>query len=89
MLTHEQNVEVTHVEAGTPCREFMRRYWQPAALVDELPDDRPIHSVCLLGENLILFRDEDGVYGLMQQHCPHRLIRTLAYFSTTIRHSCG
>ena len=46
--------------------------WQPAALVDELPPERPIRPVRLLGENLVLFQNEEGAYCLMQQHCPHR-----------------
>jgi phenylpropionate dioxygenase-like ring-hydroxylating dioxygenase large terminal subunit len=36
----------------------MRMYWQPAALVDELQGPRPVRRSRLLGENLVLFRDE-------------------------------
>lgn len=72
MMSREQNEEITLVGPGTPCGEFMRRYWQPAALVDELPADRPIRPVRLLGEDLVLFRDEDGNYGLIDRHCAHR-----------------
>ena len=50
----------------------MRRYWQPAALVEELEGPRPVKPVRLLGENLVLFRDEQGRYGLLPRHCPHR-----------------
>ena len=45
----------------------MRRYWQPAALVDELAGNRPVKPVRLLGENLVLFRDEHGRYGLIER----------------------
>jgi hypothetical protein len=31
----------------------MRRYWQPAALIEELPDQRPVRAVRLLGEDLV------------------------------------
>lgn len=72
MLTREQNEEITRVGPGTPCGEFMRRYWQPAALTDELPEERPIKAVRLLGEDLVLFRDEEGAYGLIERTCPHR-----------------
>ncbi len=44
----------------------------PAALVDELEGARPIRPVRLLGENLVLFRDETGRYGLIDRHCAHR-----------------
>ena len=50
----------------------MRMYWQPAALVDELQGPRPVRPVKLLGENLVLFRDEQGRYGLIDRHCAHR-----------------
>ena len=48
---------------GTPAGSLLRRYWQPAALVDELAGNRRIKPVKLLGEKLVLFRDEDGRYG--------------------------
>ena len=50
----------------------MRMYWQPAALVDELQGPRPVRPVNLLGEDLVLFRDEQGRYGLIDRHCAHR-----------------
>ena len=53
-------------------RRLMRRYWQPAALVDELAGNRPIKPVRLLGEDLVLFRDDTGRYGLIGRACPHR-----------------
>jgi len=72
MLSAEQNDLLTRVESGKPAGELLRRYWQPAALVDELPDERPIRNVRLFGENLVLFRDDKGNYSLMDRHCPHR-----------------
>lgn len=36
----------------------MRRYWQPAALVDQLDGDRPVTCVRLLGETFVLFLSE-------------------------------
>jgi phenylpropionate dioxygenase-like ring-hydroxylating dioxygenase large terminal subunit len=50
----------------------MRMCWQPAALLDELQGPRPLKPVKLLGEDLVLFRDEQGRYGLMERHCAHR-----------------
>jgi phthalate 4,5-dioxygenase oxygenase subunit len=72
MLSAEQNDLMTRTGAGTPAGVLMRRYWQPAALVDELSGNRPIKAVRLLGENLVLFRDEGGRYGLLERACPHR-----------------
>ena len=68
----EQNEEITRIGPDTPAGALMRRYWQPAALVDELPGERPIKAVRLLGEDLVIFRDESGGYGLLGKHCPHR-----------------
>jgi phenylpropionate dioxygenase-like ring-hydroxylating dioxygenase large terminal subunit len=72
MISAEQNELITRIGAGTPCGNLMRRYWQPAALVDELQGERPVRPVRLLGENLVLFRDEKDRYGLLERHCPHR-----------------
>jgi phthalate 4,5-dioxygenase oxygenase subunit len=72
MLTAEQNQRVTETGPGTPAGALMRRYWQPAALTEELSGDRPVKPVRLLGESLVLFRDETGGYGLVGRHCPHR-----------------
>ena len=44
---------------------MLRRYWQPAALVDELAGtNRPVKPIKLMGESLVLFRDDKGRYGL-------------------------
>jgi phenylpropionate dioxygenase-like ring-hydroxylating dioxygenase large terminal subunit len=72
MLSTEQNDLITRIGRGTPAGTLMRRYWQPAALVDELVGNRPLKPVRLLGESLVLFRDEHGRYGLLERACPHR-----------------
>ena len=72
MLTTEDNDLLTKTGPGTPCGAFMRRYWQPVALSEELlPDGGPL-PVRLLGEDLVLFRDEAGRPGLLGLHCSHR-----------------
>jgi phthalate 4,5-dioxygenase oxygenase subunit len=72
MITAEQNTLMTKAGPGTPAGRLLRMYWQPAALVDELQGPRPVKAVRLLGEELVLFRDAQGIYGLIQRHCPHR-----------------
>lgn len=72
MLSAEQNELVTRVGPGTPAGALLRRYWQPAALVEEFGAERPAKAVRLLGEDLVLYRDEGGGYGLLGRHCPHR-----------------
>jgi 5,5'-dehydrodivanillate O-demethylase oxygenase subunit len=43
----------------------------PVAAVAEL-DDHSIKPVRLMGEDLVVFRDGGGRYGLVDRHCPHR-----------------
>lgn len=63
---------LTHTDRGTPAGELLRRYWQPAALADEIPPGGAPVPVRLLGEDLVLFRDETGQPGLVGLHCSHR-----------------
>jgi phenylpropionate dioxygenase-like ring-hydroxylating dioxygenase large terminal subunit len=72
MLSNEQNDLITRTGPATAAGRLMRCYWQPAALVDELAGNRPVKPVRLLGENLVLFRDQQGRYGLIERACPHR-----------------
>ena len=72
MLSAEQNDLITRTGPGTAAGTLMRRYWQPAALVDELSGNRPVKPVRLLGEDLVAFKDDKGRYGLIGRHCPHR-----------------
>jgi hypothetical protein len=68
MMSQEANDLITRTGPKTPCGKLMRSYWQPAALVDELEGPRPVRPVKLLGEDLVLFRGEDGRYGLIERH---------------------
>ncbi|MEA2729388.1 MAG: hypothetical protein QOF70_3863, partial [Acetobacteraceae bacterium] len=72
MLSAERNELITLSGPGTKLGDLLRRYWQPAALVDQLDGDRPVVRVRLFGEVFVLFRDERGRYGLLDSHCAHR-----------------
>ena len=72
MISAEQNELMTRIGPGTPAGRLLRNYWQPVALVDELQGSRPVKSVKLLGESLVLFKDEKNRYGLLERHCAHR-----------------
>jgi 5,5'-dehydrodivanillate O-demethylase oxygenase subunit len=78
MLTREENELLTRVGRGTPCGELLRRYWHPVAAAGELTEQQPIRPVKILGEELVVYRDQQGKYGLVGEHCPHRLA-SLAY----------
>ena len=73
MLSWEENELLTRVGPGTLMGEFMRQYWLPALLCNELPDaDGNTRRVRLLGEDLVAFRDTNGTVGVLGAHCPHR-----------------
>ena len=56
---------------------LLRRYWFPVATVSDLAD-RWTMRVRLLGEDLVLYRDRSGAFGLIGEFCPHRRA-SLAY----------
>src|SRR5947209_2290861 len=71
VLTEEENKLLCEVGPGTLMGELMRRYWQPFGAEGEL-DETPVKAVRLLGEDLTLYKDKSGTYGLLDRHCPHR-----------------
>ena len=72
MISARQNELITRISPGTACGQLMRQFWQPCALVEELPAARPVKPVRLLGEDFVLFRDPRGRFGLLERACPHR-----------------
>ncbi|WP_396438897.1 Rieske 2Fe-2S domain-containing protein, partial [Limnohabitans sp.] len=75
----EQNELITRIGPSTACGAVMRHYWQPVALVDEFNPAldprmaiRPVKAVRILGQDLVLFRNAQGDYGLLDRDCPHR-----------------
>ena len=68
-----ENDLLTQTNRGTLCGEFMRRYWLPVALSEEVPVGSNVAlPTRLLGEDFVLFRDGNGKPGLLDIHCPHR-----------------
>jgi phenylpropionate dioxygenase-like ring-hydroxylating dioxygenase large terminal subunit len=75
----EQNELITRIGPGTACGALLRSYWQPVALLDEFDPardprmaQRPVKAVRVLGQDLVLFRDARGAWGLLDRSCPHR-----------------
>jgi nitrite reductase/ring-hydroxylating ferredoxin subunit len=64
------DAELTEVGPGTPCGEYMRRFWHPVALSSQLTDIP--HPVRILGEDLVVFRDLRGRVGVLHRLCSHR-----------------
>jgi 5,5'-dehydrodivanillate O-demethylase len=71
MLSEAENQKLMETGAGTLMGELLRRYWMPVAAVAEL-DDNPTKQIRLMGEDLVIYKDKSGTYGLVELHCPHR-----------------
>jgi phenylpropionate dioxygenase-like ring-hydroxylating dioxygenase large terminal subunit len=72
MITEEENRLLTETGRATPCGNLLRRYWQPVALLEELPRVGAPIKVKVFSEELVLFRDDQGRPGLLGLHCSHR-----------------
>ena len=70
MLTAKENEFLTRVGPGTPAGEMLRRYWHPVGFSEELKGRPKRRRV--LGEDLVLFRDDQGRAGLLALRCSHR-----------------
>lgn len=46
--------------------------WVRIASTEALQGPRPVAPVTAFGQNLVLFRDEEGELGLIGRYCPHR-----------------
>src|SRR6478735_8118579 len=75
----DQNELLTRIGPGTGCGSVLRQYWQPVALVDEFDPrldprmaQRPVKALRVLGQDLVLFKDAQGRWGLLDRDCPHR-----------------
>ena len=69
-LSERPDEELTQVGPETPCGEYLRRFWHPVYLTNDLYD-LPV-TLKILGEELVLFRDLSGTLGLVHKRCPHR-----------------
>jgi hypothetical protein len=58
MISRDENQLLTQTGRGTSAGELLRRYWQPVALSEELPLGGAPLAVKILGEDLVLFRDD-------------------------------
>ena len=71
MSDEDRAASLAEVRSGAPIGELLRRYWMPVAAASEL-EENPRRPVRLLGEDLLLYRDGGGRYGLVERWCPHR-----------------
>jgi nitrite reductase/ring-hydroxylating ferredoxin subunit len=64
------NLEILQTGPGTPMGEYMRRYWQPVCLSQELTDVPK--AIRIMHEDLVAFRDRGGNIGVLHRKCAHR-----------------
>jgi phenylpropionate dioxygenase-like ring-hydroxylating dioxygenase large terminal subunit len=69
-LPLEPDLELAQVGPGTPGGEYLRRFWQPVAMSDQLGGTP--RAIRILGEDLVVFRDGGGRVGVLHKHCAHR-----------------
>jgi nitrite reductase/ring-hydroxylating ferredoxin subunit len=63
--------EIARTGPATPGGEYMRRFWHPIYITDEL-GELP-EAIKILGEELVVFRYGGGdKIGLVHKYCPHR-----------------
>jgi phthalate 4,5-dioxygenase oxygenase subunit len=63
---------LTQTNAGTPAGELLRRYWQPIALCSRLAAGGAPVAERVMGEDIVVFRDESGRPGALAKRCAHR-----------------
>ena len=66
----KEDGDLTRVGRGTPCGEYLRRFWHPIAYTFDVKD-LPLRQR-IMGEDLVLFRTGKGEFGLVEQRCSHR-----------------
>jgi len=60
-----------HIGPTTLAGQFLRRFWQPVAVGDELEVGRP-KRIQVLNQYFTAYRGADGVARVVQDACPHR-----------------
>ena len=61
---------LTETGPGTPTGDFVRRFWHPVCMSEELKEVP--RFLMILGEELVAFRDGSGQIGVLHAHCCHR-----------------
>ena len=64
--------EIARIGPGTPAGEYLRRFWHPVYITEELGELPEV--IRILGEDLVLFRygEQRDQIGLVHKHCIHR-----------------
>jgi phthalate 4,5-dioxygenase oxygenase subunit len=52
--------------------KLLRQYWQPVALTADLPPGGPPLGIRIMGQDVVLFRDDADRVGALDRKCIHR-----------------
>lgn len=66
--------DFAHTGPGTLAGQFIRHFWQPVMVSEDLEPMRP-QRILVLGQYFTAYRGEDGAPHLVQDACPHRQTR--------------
>jgi 5,5'-dehydrodivanillate O-demethylase len=64
--------DYAHIGPDRLAGKFLRRFWQPVMIGDDLKPGRP-HRLQILNEYFTAYRGTDGVAHVVEDRCPHRL----------------
>ena len=67
-----ENELLTQIGPGTPMGDLLRRHWMPIAGASEFDEKARVKPIKLMGENLVIYKDLSGNFGLVQRECAHR-----------------
>jgi len=63
---------LTDTNPDTRAGKLLRQYWQPVALTADLPPGGPPLGVRIMGQDVVLFRDDAARVGALDRKCIHR-----------------
>ena len=64
----DEALELLLTGPGAPMNEYLRRYWQPVCLSEQLTDVPK--AIRILHEDLVAFRDRSGDVAVWEAPCP-------------------
>ncbi len=67
----DPDFDFLEVAPATPTGEYLRRFWHPVAMSEQLDRVNPM-AIRILCEDLVIFRDLSGQVGVLHKHCAHR-----------------
>lgn len=63
---------LTDTNPDTRAGKLLRQYWQPVALTADLPPGGPPLGIRIMGQDVVLFRDDTDHVGALDRKCIHR-----------------